>query len=297
MEAGRFAAGAGRAGATSARLDPFSLPVRFTAADEAADERLRVVDLHRERVVLRRSVRGIRMALNMPVASYRGVAIRLSGETGKTPTSIAVVLEHRDPALSLPLFASAERDDIVAEWQSWGRVLGLPLLGRRRRRIFARTVRPHGRAAHRSSDLAPPPPQRHRQAPAFSLVAPPPRQAAGHADRASRRTRDHRAKLKRASAPAFAEAESGGAPRDGAPPSRPPPIGILMRVSRACMSIHMTIPLSRRAISAFTRVLTRYGARLLSSAPMRAGKIRSRQARNRSGAGKGQGWACLSFVR
>jgi hypothetical protein len=104
------------------------LPVRFTAADEAADERLRVVDLHRERVVLRRSVRGIRMALNMPVASYRGVAIRLSGETGKTPTAIAVVLEHRDPALSLPLFASAERDDIVAEWQSWGRVLGLPLL-------------------------------------------------------------------------------------------------------------------------------------------------------------------------
>jgi len=78
--------------------------------------------------VLRRSVRGIRMALNMPVASYRGVAIRLSGETGHAPTAIAVVLEHRDPALSLPLFASAERDDIVAEWQSWGRVLGLPLL-------------------------------------------------------------------------------------------------------------------------------------------------------------------------
>ena len=44
------------------------------------------------------------------------------------PTSIAVVLEHHDPALSLPLFSSAEADDIVAEWQSWGRVLGLPLL-------------------------------------------------------------------------------------------------------------------------------------------------------------------------
>ncbi len=124
MEAGRFAAGSSRA----LRLDPFSLPVRFEAADDAADERLRIVDLHRERVVVRRSVRGIRMALNMPVASYRGVAIRLSGETGQPPTSISVVLEHSDPALSLPLFASAERDDIVAEWQSWGRVLGLPLL-------------------------------------------------------------------------------------------------------------------------------------------------------------------------
>jgi len=136
METGRIAAGSGRAGAlhrasamtTPLRLDPFSLPVRFAAADAAADERLRIVDLHRERVVLRRSVRGIRMALNMPVAAFRGVAIRLLGEADKIPTSIAVVLEHRDPALSLPLFAAAESDDIVAEWQSWGRVLGLPLL-------------------------------------------------------------------------------------------------------------------------------------------------------------------------
>jgi hypothetical protein len=30
--------------------------------------------------------------------------------------------------LSLPLFASPACDDIVAEWQAWGRVLGLPLL-------------------------------------------------------------------------------------------------------------------------------------------------------------------------
>jgi hypothetical protein len=113
---------------TSPRLDPFSLPVRFTAADEAADERLRIVDLHRERVVLRRTVAGMRMALNMPVAAFRGVAIRLCGEAGHVPTAIAVVLEHADPALSLPLFSAPETDDIVAEWQSWGRVLGLPLL-------------------------------------------------------------------------------------------------------------------------------------------------------------------------
>jgi len=124
MEAGRFAAGSSRA----VRLDPFSLPVRFEAADEAADERRRVVDLHRERVVVRRSVRGMRMALNLPVAAFRGVAIRLTGAANEPPTAIAVVLEHGDPALSLPLFSSTTSDDIVAEWQSWGRVLGLPLL-------------------------------------------------------------------------------------------------------------------------------------------------------------------------
>jgi Family of unknown function (DUF6101) len=148
MEAGRIAAGSGQAGgpcradaagtsepseraggpASAPRLDPFSLPVRFTAADQAADAQLRVVDLHRERVVLRRSVRGMRMALNLPVAGFRGVAIRLIGETGQMPSAIAVVLEHADPALSLPLFAAHASDDVIAEWQAWGRVLGLPLL-------------------------------------------------------------------------------------------------------------------------------------------------------------------------
>lgn len=124
MEAGRFAAGSSRA----LRLDPFSLPVRFEAADEAADERRRVIDLHRERVIVRRSVRGMRMAVNLPVAAFRGVAIRLTGAADRPPTAIAVVLEHGDPALSLPLFSSSTADDIIAEWQSWGRVLGLPLL-------------------------------------------------------------------------------------------------------------------------------------------------------------------------
>jgi hypothetical protein len=102
--------------------------VRFTAAYLAADANLRVVDLHRERVVLRRSVHGMRMALNLPVDGFRGVAIRLIGEPEQMPSAIAVVLEHGDPALSLPLFVANGSDDVVAEWQAWGRVLGLPLL-------------------------------------------------------------------------------------------------------------------------------------------------------------------------
>jgi len=124
METGGSAAGSSRA----LRLDPYSLPQRFAAADEAADECLRIVDLHRERVVLRRCVRGMRMALNLPLTAFRGVAIRLTGIPDRPPAAISVVLEHGDPTLSLPLFTSSESDDIVAEWQSWGRVLGLPLL-------------------------------------------------------------------------------------------------------------------------------------------------------------------------
>jgi len=135
MEAGRFAAGSSRTGAhrvnsmTSARrLDPFSLPARFAAVDEAADERLCIVDLHRERVVVRRSVRGMRMAINLPVTAFRGIAIRLSGDIGRPPQTFSVVLEHTDQALSLPLFCSSEAGEIVTEWQCWSRVLGLPLL-------------------------------------------------------------------------------------------------------------------------------------------------------------------------
>jgi hypothetical protein len=126
MEAGRPAAGSSRAGAHRAnttarpwRLDPFSLPARFSTADETADEGLRIVDLHRERVVLRRALCGMRMAVNLPV--------RLDAAT-ETPPFGAVTLEHADASLSLPLFASTDTDDIVAEWQIWGRILGLPLL-------------------------------------------------------------------------------------------------------------------------------------------------------------------------
>jgi Family of unknown function (DUF6101) len=183
MKAGGVAAGSSR----SLRLDPFSLPVRFEAADEAADERRRVVDLHRERVVVRRSVRGMRMALNLPVAAFRGIAIRLIGETDEAPNAIAIVLEHGDPALSLPLFCSNATDDVMAEWQSWGRVLGLRLLvaecdgglrepfarlgalrveaptRRRRRRLAIARRRPTLQLRRRAARAAQPPrPRMHR---------------------------------------------------------------------------------------------------------------------------------------
>src|SRR5262249_3629446 len=115
MEAGRPTAGSSRAGGHRAntiaspwRLDPFSLPVRFSAADPTADGALRVVDLPRERVVLRRARAGMRMAVNLPVAAYRGVAIKVFAEPGEPPHRFAVTLEHIDAALSLPLFSSAD---------------------------------------------------------------------------------------------------------------------------------------------------------------------------------------------
>jgi hypothetical protein len=104
------------------RLDPFALPARFAASDAAADERVRHIELHRERVVVRRCLHGMRMALNLPLSAFAGISLKLE------PGAVAVTLEHSDPTLALPLYVSEEADDATAEWRVWASVLGLPLL-------------------------------------------------------------------------------------------------------------------------------------------------------------------------
>jgi hypothetical protein len=110
------------------RLDPFALPVRYAARDGGADGQIRQVELTRDRVVLRRAVRGMQMNVGVPVAEFRGVSMRLLPAEGEEPAATAIMLEHRDNGLSVPLFMAADGDDLVAEWKSWSRVLGLPLL-------------------------------------------------------------------------------------------------------------------------------------------------------------------------
>ncbi|RAI38149.1 DUF6101 family protein [Rhodoplanes roseus] len=110
------------------RLDPFALPVRFRTADTAADTRERIVELDRDQVVVRRAVAGMRMKVALPVASFLGVALRVVPPDDTSEGSVAVVLEHRDQALTVPLFVADDGTDAVAEWQLWANVLGLPLL-------------------------------------------------------------------------------------------------------------------------------------------------------------------------
>ena len=124
MRSGRCPAGSGRA----ARLDPFCLPARFAAIDAAADERVRLVELYRERVVVRRSLRGMRMALNMPVKAFDGISLQLVAGEGNEPDMVAIVLEHSDPSLTLPLYLTSRPDEALAEWRAWSEVLGVPPL-------------------------------------------------------------------------------------------------------------------------------------------------------------------------
>jgi hypothetical protein len=110
------------------RPDPLSLPIRFAARDPRADGRQREVEIDRERVVVHRSVRGVRMAVKVPLAQFLGVALRLIPAEGPSPDLLEVTLAHRDRGLSIPLFVAADSNDIIAEWQLWARVLRRPLL-------------------------------------------------------------------------------------------------------------------------------------------------------------------------
>src|SRR5258707_8203297 len=84
------------------RLDPLSLPVRFDAHDARADGGVRQIELHRERVVLRRAVHGMQMAVNVRVTDFLGVALRGIDDAQM------LVLAHRDPSLTIPLCVSSD---------------------------------------------------------------------------------------------------------------------------------------------------------------------------------------------
>jgi len=110
------------------RLDPRTLPVRFSAEDMAADGRTRTVEIDRERVLLSRTVGGVYMRLNLPLASFLGVAVRIMPAEEPGDETIAIVLEHRDSDLSVPLHVATETENVIADWQLWGNVLRKKLL-------------------------------------------------------------------------------------------------------------------------------------------------------------------------
>jgi hypothetical protein len=128
----------------TSRLDPLSLPLSFNAHDVRADGGIRQIEIYRERVVLRRAVHGMRMAVNVRVSDFLGVALRDIKE------SQMLVLQHRDPSLTIPLCVSEDHDEIATAWAMWSELFSLPQLqdeasepaARRRRRNVIRSRRP-----------------------------------------------------------------------------------------------------------------------------------------------------------
>ncbi len=140
------------------RLDPLSLPQRFDARDIRADGGVRQVEIHRERVVLRRAVLGMRMAINVRVTDFIGIGLRgIDGEAQM------LALIHRDPSLTIPLAISADREEIAAAAAAWSDIFGLPQLpeekrrepaARRRRRNVIAKRRPRFLVRRRVGDVS-----------------------------------------------------------------------------------------------------------------------------------------------
>ena len=110
------------------RLDPLHLPVRVAALDPVADGQTRIAEIGRERVLVLRSVRGVRMRLNLPLTHFLGVSVRAFPDNATTEGRLALVLEHRDAALSVPLQYAAGAEDLDVDWHRWARTLDRPLL-------------------------------------------------------------------------------------------------------------------------------------------------------------------------
>jgi hypothetical protein len=129
------------------RLDPLSLPMRFDTRDPRADGGVRQVEIRNNQVILRRAVQGIRMAINVRVDEFRGLAVRQADE------SQMLVLVHHDPSLSIPLLFSTDSDEILHASFTWSDMFALPLIEedgscnrppapRRRRHHVIKTRRP-----------------------------------------------------------------------------------------------------------------------------------------------------------
>lgn len=103
------------------RLDPPSpsLPLLFNARDERADGGLRQVQITRSRVIIKRSVQSIRMVLNVRVDEYFAITLRAARPEDNMPGAWVLWLEHRDRSLSVPLFVSADGDEIRKAGVMW----------------------------------------------------------------------------------------------------------------------------------------------------------------------------------
>ncbi|MCX5579544.1 DUF6101 family protein [Kaistia terrae] len=114
------------------RLDPFALPVRYSAALAGpASATTPSVYIDRQQAIVKRRLGGIPTTLSTPVSAFRGVAVRMTGDAETGAIHTVVELMHRDPSMSLPLVVLedlGDGEDVAADWQAWGRALGLPLL-------------------------------------------------------------------------------------------------------------------------------------------------------------------------
>ena len=139
-----------------------------------ADGGIRQIELHRERVMLRRAVRGMQMAINVRVSDFIGVAVRDNDEAADARSRFIAIPRSSIPLLVTPMATNSPRPG--RSGASSSRFRSLPTKAR--------------------SGAAPSPRQRDQRPPSeISDAAPQPAICSIASRRASGRARDHRAEL------------------------------------------------------------------------------------------------------
>lgn len=109
------------------RLDPESLPARWSVPTGVGTETDAAVYLDGAGVVLKRKLSGLPLTLALPLSAYLGVAVRVT-PSDDDQLIASVELLHSDPALTLPLAVTHDMEQAALDWERWSETLRLPLL-------------------------------------------------------------------------------------------------------------------------------------------------------------------------
>lgn len=109
------------------RPDPFHLPARVDYRGLArAGYTDQTAVIGPEGVMIRRITgAGVPLYVSVPLSAYRGIVLAVEEEGGLERFTLR--LDHASRELAVPLLEAADTDDIVADWQAWGRMLARPL--------------------------------------------------------------------------------------------------------------------------------------------------------------------------
>ena len=150
--------------AASLRLDPLLCRCDSRRRCQPPTDAFGLSRLDRNGVVLRRSVRGMRIAVSVPVSAFLGVAMRIVPPGGRTGGAVAVMLAHRDPGALGAAVRRARRRRCACRMAPMGAHPRPAAPCRRRGGPAARGLRAARRGADRPACRAPPPARRARKA-------------------------------------------------------------------------------------------------------------------------------------
>lgn len=109
----------------------------FTCDDSRADGLIRNVRVEASHVAIARRFKGIAMRLDVPVATFRGVA--LSAQAGLSGAPFyELTLLHQDADLSLVLAQAASQQQLAAGWDGWSGFFAIPKLVERQAGVYER---------------------------------------------------------------------------------------------------------------------------------------------------------------